>query len=43
MTLGAGDPLLPRRITSERLRLQRAEQIGQRLRVVLEVTGPEQA
>lgn len=40
VTLGGGDPLLPRRITSERLRLQRAEQIGQRLRVVLEVSPP---
>ncbi|WP_197274976.1 dihydrofolate reductase family protein [Luteipulveratus halotolerans] len=38
VTLGAGDPLLPRRITSSRLRFRKAEQIGQRLRIVLEVT-----
>ena len=35
--LGAGAPLLPRRITSERLRFRRVEHSGQRVRLVLEV------
>jgi dihydrofolate reductase len=37
VTLGAGRPLLPRRITSSRLRLREARQTGQRVRVILEV------
>ncbi|MBD2760879.1 dihydrofolate reductase family protein [Yimella sp. cx-573] len=37
VTLGAGAPLLPRRITSERLSFRTAELSGQRLRVVLDV------
>ncbi|AKU17954.1 dihydrofolate reductase family protein [Luteipulveratus mongoliensis] len=37
VTLGAGAPLLPRRITSSRMRFRQAEQIGQRIRIVLEV------
>jgi len=38
VTLGAGAPLLPRRITSERMRFRRVEQDGQRVRVVLDVS-----
>ena len=38
VTLGAGAPLLPRRITSERLTLRSVEQDGQRARLVLDVT-----
>ncbi|MFC5178543.1 dihydrofolate reductase family protein [Nocardioides taihuensis] len=37
VTLGAGAPLLPRRITSERLTLRSVEQDGQRARLVLDV------
>jgi dihydrofolate reductase len=37
VTLGAGRPLLPRRITSSRLRFREARQSGQRVRVVLDV------
>ncbi len=37
VTLGAGRPLLPRRITSARMRFRRAEQTGQRVRIVLDV------
>lgn len=37
VTLGAGAPLLPRRITSRNLSFRSAELIGQRLRIVLEV------
>jgi dihydrofolate reductase len=37
VTLGAGAPLLPRRITSKNLRFRSAELIGQRLRIVLGV------
>lgn len=37
VTLGAGAPLLPRRITSRRMTLRSARQEGQRLRVVLDV------
>ena len=36
-TLGAGAPLLPRRITSKQLAFQSAELIGQRIRIVLSV------
>jgi dihydrofolate reductase len=35
--LGAGAPLLPRRITSKELAFRSAELIGQRIRIVLEV------
>ncbi|MGI8522660.1 MAG: dihydrofolate reductase family protein [Nocardioides sp.] len=38
VTLGAGRPLLPRRITSERLRLRSVSQSGQRVRIILDVT-----
>jgi dihydrofolate reductase len=37
VTLGAGAPLLPRRITSARLTLRSVEQDGQRARLVLDV------
>jgi dihydrofolate reductase len=37
VTLGRGAPLLPRRITSKQLAFQRAELIGQRIRIVLSV------
>lgn len=37
VTLGAGAPLLPRRITSERLTLRSVEKDGQRARLVLDV------
>ncbi|HEX6151432.1 dihydrofolate reductase family protein [Nocardioides sp.] len=37
VTLGAGAPLLPRRITSRRMTLRSAHQEGQRVRVVLDV------
>lgn len=37
VTLGAGAPLLPRRITSDRLTLRSVEQDGQRARLVLDV------
>src|SRR4051794_22622486 len=37
VTLGAGRPLLPRRITSSRLRFREAQQSGQRVRIVLDV------
>lgn len=37
VTLGAGAPLLPRRITSEQLSFPSAELIGQRIRIVLDV------
>ena len=37
VTLGAGRPLLPRRITSSRLRFREARQSGQRVRIVLDV------
>jgi dihydrofolate reductase len=36
--LGAGAPLLPRRITSERMSFRRVRQTGQRVRVVLDVS-----
>ncbi len=38
VTLGAGAPLLPRRITSERMRFRSVAQTGQRVRVVLDVS-----
>ena len=41
--LGAGAPLLPRRITSERLSIREARQAGQRVRIVLDVRRPDQA
>ena len=37
VTLGGGAPLLPRRITSKQLAFQKAELIGQRIRIVLSV------
>jgi dihydrofolate reductase len=37
VTLGAGRPLLPRRITSLRMRFREARQSGQRVRIVLDV------
>jgi dihydrofolate reductase len=37
VTLGAGRPLLPRRITSSRMSFREARQIGQRVRIVLDV------
>jgi dihydrofolate reductase len=40
VTLGAGRPLLPRRITSERMRFREAHQAGQRVRIVLDVERP---
>jgi len=41
--LGAGAPLLPRRITSERCTLREVRQAGQRARIVLDVRRPDQA
>ena len=41
--LGAGAPLLPRRITSERVSIREARQAGQRVRIVLDVRRPDQA
>jgi dihydrofolate reductase len=38
VVLGAGAPLLPRRITSERLRFRTVQRSGQRVRVVLDVS-----
>jgi len=40
VTLGAGRPLLPRRITSRRMRFREARQSGQRVRVTLDVERP---
>lgn len=37
VTLGAGRPLLPRRITSERLRFREVAQVGQRVELTLDV------
>jgi dihydrofolate reductase len=37
VTLGAGAPLLPRRITSERMRIVQVGQEGQQVRIVLDV------
>ena len=41
VTLGGGRPLLPRRITSARLRVREAGLVGQRVRVVLDVAPRE--
>ena len=38
--LGAGAPLLPRRITSERVSVREARQAGQSVRIVLDVRRP---
>jgi dihydrofolate reductase len=43
VTLGAGRPLLPRRITSSRMRFREAQQSGQRVRIVLDVERPSPA
>jgi len=45
VTLGRGAPLLPRRITSKQLAFQKAELIGQRIRIVLRVQrlSPDEA
>jgi dihydrofolate reductase len=40
VTLGAGRPLLPRRITSRRMRFREVRQVGQRVRIVLDVDRP---
>jgi dihydrofolate reductase len=40
VTLGRGRPLLPRRITSHRMRFREARQVGQRVRIVLDVERP---
>lgn len=37
VTLGAGAPLLPRRITSKRMRVADVRQEGQEVRIVLDV------
>lgn len=37
VTLGKGAPLLPRRVTSKNLAFRNAEQIGQRVRIVIDV------
>lgn len=37
VTLGAGAPLLPRRITSKRMRVADVRQEGQQVRIVLDV------
>lgn len=41
VTLGAGAPLLPRRITSSRLSFRDVTHVGQRVSVVLDVQRPE--
>jgi hypothetical protein len=38
--LGAGAPLLPRRLTSKRIRLESARQDGQQVLLVYSVTAP---
>jgi dihydrofolate reductase len=38
VTLGHGRPLLPRRITSRRLHFREAQQVGQRVQIVLDVS-----
>lgn len=43
VTLGRGAPLLPRRITSKELTFQKAELVGQRIRIVLEVQRSPQS
>ncbi len=40
VVLGAGAPLLPRRITSQRMKVREAHQIGQQVRIVLDVERP---
>ena len=40
VTLGAGAPLLPRRITSERMRLRSVERSGQMVNLVYDVSRP---
>jgi dihydrofolate reductase len=40
VVLGAGAPLLPRRITSSRLRFREATHSGQRVNITLDVTRP---
>jgi dihydrofolate reductase len=40
VVLGAGAPLLPRRITSKRMTIRRVDQSGQRIRVILDVRRP---
>jgi len=40
VVLGAGAPLLPRRITSERLRLRTVDRSGQMVQLVLDVSRP---
>jgi dihydrofolate reductase len=40
VVLGAGAPLLPRRITSARMRFRSARQTGERVRIILEVARP---
>jgi hypothetical protein len=37
VTLGAGAPLLPRRITSERMRITEVRQEAQQVRIVLDL------
>jgi dihydrofolate reductase len=39
VTLGAGRPLLPRRITSQRLSFREVRQSGQRVRIILDVAA----
>ena len=41
VVLGAGAPLLPRRITSSRLRFRTADLSGQRVNVILDATRPD--
>jgi dihydrofolate reductase len=41
VVLGAGAPLLPRRITASRLHLRSARQSGQQVRIVLDVARPQ--
>ncbi len=40
VTLGSGAPLLPRRITSERLRLRSVDRSGQLVQLVYDVSRP---
>ena len=40
VVLGAGAPLLPRRITSSRLTFREVTHVGQRLNVTLDVRRP---
>jgi dihydrofolate reductase len=40
VVLGAGAPLLPRRITSKRMSIRRVDHNGQRIRVILDVRRP---